>query len=235
MIKSIRQLFGGAALAGAALLPQAQAGSVSTVIDFEGAALVGLYMPGDPDFGSFKQSGFVLAPDFDFGTVDTVLGLSPLVAPTGNSTQFYFNSNDGGLLLAREDGRSFNLDGFSAAFVPQLGAAQNIVIVAYGLFSDLTQGGMYFGLGDTTSGATHPFGLYNNPADFSHFTDLLQLEFFACVLDTAVCGTASRDNAQFAIDEIQLSTVPEPGTLALMALGLLGLLGLGRRNRRHTI
>lgn len=232
MIKFIRQLLGGAALVGAALLPQAHAGSVSTVIDFEGEALVGLYIPGDPDFGSFKQSGFVMAPDFDFGTIDTVLGLSPLVAPTGNNTQFYFNSNDGGLLLAREDGRSFNLDGFSAAFVPQAGVAQNIVIVAYGWFADATQGGMYFGLGDTTTGATHPFGLYNNPADFSNFTDLLQLEFFACVLDTAVCGTASRNNAQFAIDDIRLSTVPEPTTLALMALGLLGLV---RRNRRHTI
>ena len=235
MIKSIRQLLGGAALVCAALLPPAHAGSVSTVIDFEGDALVGSYFPGDPFFGSFKQSGFVMAPDIDFGTVDTVIGFDPLVAPTGNSTQFYFNSNDGGLMLAREDGRRFNLDGFSAAFVPQLGAAQNIVIVAYGWFADATQGGMYFGLGDTINGATHPFDLYNNPADFSNFTDLLQLEFFACVLDTAVCGTASRNNAQFALDDIELSTVPEPTTGALMALGLLGLLGLGRRNRRHTI
>ncbi|MBA3057103.1 MAG: PEP-CTERM sorting domain-containing protein [Rhodoferax sp.] len=173
-----------------------------------------------------------MAPDFDFGTIDTVLGLSPLVAPTGNNTQFYFNSNDGGLMLAREDGRSFNLDGFSAAFVPQIGVAQNIVIVAYGWFADASQGGMYFGLGDTTTGAPHPFGLFNDPVDFSNFTDLLQLEFFACVLDTNVCGTASRNNAQFAIDDIRLSTVPEPTTLALLALGLLGL---GWRDRRHTI
>ena len=235
MIKSIRQLLGGAALVCAALLPQAHAGLVSTVIDFEGDALVNLYIPGDPDFGSFKQSGFVMAPDFDFGTVDTVLGLSPLVAPTGNNTQFYFNSNDGGLILAREDGRRFNLDGFSAAFVPKVGATQNIVIVAYGWLADNTNVGTYFGLGDTTNGAVHPFGLYNNPLDFSNFTDLVQLEFFACVLDTAVCGTTSRNNAQFALDDIQLSTVPEPTTLALMALGLLGLLGRGRRNRHHTI
>jgi len=244
MFKLVRQILGSAAVFGAVFLPQAHAGLASTVIDFEGGALTGLYIPGDPDFGSFTHSDFVLAPTFDFGTIDTVaLGLDPAVAPTGNDTQVYFNSNEGGLALARQDGGKFNLDGFSAAFVPQPDATGTIVVVAYAWFADSTHGGLYFGLGSPNTTGNYPFMTYSNPLDFDNFVDVIQVEFFACVLDTAVCGTPSRNNAQFALDNIHVSTftqdgggndngtVPEPGTLALFSLGLLGL---GLRNRRRS-
>lgn len=229
MFKLVRQILGSAVIVGAAFFPLAHAGLVSTTIDFEGESLTGLYFPGDP----IRHADFVMAPVYDFGTIDTVAqGLdSSIKAPTGNATQVYFNSNDGGLALTRQGGGKFNLDGFSAAFVPQPNAFGTIVVVAYALFADNTQGGLYFGLGTPSAPGNYPFMTYGSPLDFGNFVDVIAVEFFACVLDAQVCGTASRNNAQFALDDIHVSTVPEPGTLALLSLGLLGL---GLRKRRHS-
>lgn len=224
----IRKLASGAALVGAALLPQAHA---STVIDFEGAALTGLYFPND----SFTQSGFKMTVDFDFGTVDTAAGLGT-VAPSGNATQFYFNSNDGGLIVTRDGGGAFSLDGFSAALVPLIpgpSPAQTIVIVAFATDTHGNNFGTFFPLG-APGNQNYPFLTYNDPLDFGGFVDLQQVEFFGCALtSTSVCAVATENNAQFAIDNIQVTAaIPEPTTTALMALGLLGLALRARRSIR---
>lgn len=237
MFKLVRKILGSALIVGAGLLPQAHAGLASTVIDFEGEfCFFNLCEVGE----SFTHADFVMAPTVDFGVIDTVAAFDPTVAPTGNDTQFYFNSNDGGLLLAREDGGKFNLDGFSAAFVPQGIASQTIVVVAYAWFES-GDGGAYWSLGTTSPApSNHPFFTYDDPADFDFFTDVVQVEFFACVADVnGVCQTLTNNNAQFALDDIRVSTftqdgggnstVPEPSTLALLSLGLLGL---RLRNRR---
>src|SRR3982750_604233 len=86
----------------------------ATVITFEGEELTGAYFPGD----TFTQNGFRMKQEFDPGSVDFASALPPATAPTGNATQFYFNSNAGDLLIETLSGQSFSLDGFSAAFVP---------------------------------------------------------------------------------------------------------------------
>ena len=56
---------------------------------------------------------------------------------------------------------------------------------------------------------------------------------WTCVLtSSSVCAVASRDNAQFALDNVVVTTpVPEPTTTALMALGLAGLAVLRHRRK----
>ncbi len=225
-----RHLFGSTALAAAALLPQAQA--QTTVLDFEGDALANLYFPGD----SFEQKGFTMTAGYDFGIVGRNIDLGS-IAPAGNASQYYFNSNDGDLVITRTDGGAFSLDGFSAAFVPLLPApspAQTIVIVAFALGADGSQFGTYFGLG-TSAGTGYPFLSFADAADFGQFKNVVAVDFFGCVLtSSSVCDIASRNNAQFALDNVVVTTpVPEPSTYVLMALGLAGLVAL--RKRRKTL
>ena len=221
----IRQWGGAAALVLAAFSPQTKA---ATVIDFEGDALTGLYSPGD----SFSQSGFTMTQGFDFGTVDKAASLPN--APSGNLTQFYFNSNLGDMLLTRGAGRRFNLDGFSAAFVPidaQLG--QTIVLVAFATDGDGNQFATAFGLGSGNNGS-FPFLTYNDPLDFGRFTNLVSVNFFGCAFTGNFdCSAATiQNNGQFALDDIRLTAIPEPTTTALLALGLLGLAVASRRRVR---
>lgn len=233
MIKSFRWLACGVALAAAGLSPIAQA--QSTVIDFEDPNLTGLYFPND----SFSQSGFVMTQGGDFGTVDFAGSLGA-AAPTNNPSQFYTNSNDGYLTLTSDSGRPFSLDGFSAAFVPLIGSHATpltLGIVAYGFTSAGGSFGTIFGLGNTTSTTSgSPFYTFSGALDFGRFSDLVAVQFFTCTISGGdLCTLATRNNAQFALDEIQLTTVaapvPEPETFALLALGLAVTTTVARRRR----
>lgn len=229
MYQFFRLLAGSVAVACAGLLPVAQA---STVITFDGAP-PNLYLDGE----GLSESGFQMMTEYDFGTVDTADALGD-AAPTGNATQFYFNSNDGDLLVSREDGGSFSLDGFSAAFIPLIPSssqAQITGIVAYGVTDSGDHLATYFGFG--SSATSHfPFIKFDNSAgDFTHFSQLSRVYFFACALTGTSCDLATQNNGQFAIDDILVTPVPEPSTTVLLALGLMGVMSaasLGSERRR---
>ena len=226
MRKFFRLLAGGAAIACLGLLPQARG---STVITFD-AAPANLYMSGD----SFSESGFRMKTEYDFGTVDKADALGE-AAPSGNATQFYFNSNDGNLLIDREDGGSFSLNGFSAAFVPLIPSpnpAQTTVIVAYGVTDSGAHLATYFNFGSSSTNH-HPFVTYDNSAnDFTVFNHLSRLYFFACALTGTSCDLNTQNNGQFAIDDIFVTPVPEPSTTVLLAFGLMGVMGVASRRSK---
>ncbi len=221
MTRKFGPLLQALALSAAASLPFAAG---AAVIDFESGDLTGLYFPGD----TLSQGDYTLTALHNFGTVDTAVGLGSQ-APSGDDTQFYFNSNDGSLLLARTDGAAFDLLSFSAAFVPlSPPSAQTTVLFALGTRADNSQVSGYWLFGQA-SGGQYAFNDYTGAA----FSGVTQIEFHACSLvGGQVCTEATMNNGQFAIDNISVSAVPEATTSVLMALGLIGLSGLARRNRR---
>lgn len=214
----IRRLCACAAIAGAFLLPTAQA----SIIDFENA-VTGIYFATD----GFEQAGYRMTVDHDTGLVDGVIALGS-AAPTGNATQFYTQLNEGGLFVERSDGGLFSLNGFDAAFVPlDPPASGDTVIVAVGWSAGNLTANFDFGVAWLFD---RSFTSFNNPSDFADFSQLRLVEFFSCTYAAgAVCASPIQNNGQFAIDNISVTNVPEPTTIALVALSLLGMALLPRR------
>lgn len=208
--------------AAAAALTSVTPSQANTVIDFNPVDLGGLYAAGE----SFVQNGYQMTAQLDFGTVDLAAALGA-VAPSGNATQFYFAANSGSLRVAPLDAVPFRLNSFSAAFVPlDPPSLQTTVIVAKGTTANDVEviASWSFASSATTS---FPFtGYVATPA----FANLKRVEFYACSLvGSLICTQPTLNNGQFAIDNISVTAVPEPGTALLLTLGALGL---GLRARR---
>ena len=226
MHSMFRRLAASSAFVAAAVLPLVQA---TTIIDFEDQSLFPLYAAGEV----FNLSGFSFMPAIDGGTIDFA-DASNSLAPSGSTGMFYTQANDGELIITHAQGSPFSLDGFSAAYAPTSAASTpNTLLVVYATYMDNTNDFNLFFFADK-DGAAFPFTTYNNPAEFSYFTNLKQVEFFSCSLVGNSLCTIAENNGQFALDNIQLTAaVPEASTTAMLALGLL-VLGLCSRSRSRS-
>lgn len=76
------------------------------------------------------------------------------------------------------------------------------------------------------------FGTYFFDAAFAS-ADLLQVGMFGYVCDvTGSCNAFGTNQGQFAIDNLNLTEVPEPASIALFGMGAMGLLAAARRRRQ---
>ena len=224
MSKFVRRLLSAAAVAGAFAATSASAGLIPAVINFESPALTNLYFPGD----SFTEQGFRMTVDFDFGTVD---GVAVLPRPTsGNNSQVYFQSNDGGLIVQRDDGLGFNLNSFQYAFQPQNPASSlATAIIAFAEAMDGTTFGFGFAFAAAVNGV-NPFATANTTGLFNN---IRSVEFFSCsLISGALCTAQTQNSGQFALDNIGVATIPEPTSVALVLSALLAAGFAARRNVR---
>lgn len=193
--------------------------------------------------GSYYFDPFSNAPDARLGDlVGAIINGSDLstcfsvLCPTNNPSSFLGSLNDGAVAFGRLDGQSFSVNGFDASF---LGASGSTLPPVSGLLrlqgftstgSSLTQ--TFQLAGPDTSGALG-FGSFLTSGSFASTQFETVYAFgFACNAGGA-CNAFSTDRGQFALDNINVSAVPEPETLVMFAMGLLAMGATVRRRRKQ--
>ncbi|WP_295997457.1 NF038120 family PEP-CTERM protein [Rugamonas sp.] len=165
--------------------------------------------------------------------------------PAGDGSQYYAGLGDGGVTLSRADGKGFVLNSLQYAFLAPYAMSDG----SYGKLqmSAVTMDGHAFSLSVPFLGQDGNGNFLYNTLPFNlgaGGTGLSSLTFNACFYgDDGVCVNSldqpAYGQAQFALDNLQVSTVaavPEPGTwgMLLAGLALVGAVSRLRRRRPST-
>lgn len=158
-----------------------------------------------------------------------------VACPTGNASNFFVGLNDGGLSLKLD--QPFRLTQLDFAFVLPVNQLVNFNVGQLQL-KGLTTAGVTttisrdFSGQDVNGNFSFSSWTVNNTFATTAFTEI---SFSACLFTSG--GSCSSDPAvtqnmaQFALDNINVTAVPEPTTWALMGLGLAGIGAISRRRQ----
>jgi hypothetical protein len=202
--------------------------------------------PGDTAYNTgdrLREAGFIMhvgnsasADPGDYGLVGArINGADPascinLRCPSDNSGHYFAVLNDGVFSLERSDALGFRLEALRFALLAPLtgfaGAGTGQLVL-----TGIAQGGatvtasMDFGPPDLNG--NYNFTYWSLAGAFGN-TVLASLSASACLYDGAgACimdHMLNQNQAQFAIDDLQISVVPEPSTWLMLMLGLGALL-----------
>lgn len=249
----MKKFFAQAALAAAALLAVGTADAY--VIDFDGASLAGApFAPLLSDWDSVSQGPFTVGA---YNSNNSTLG-TPQFAPDGSlvgalvdgsncldsrcpggDATTYLASVDDSFVFLYDGGTGMKLSSFDAAF---LGPVSSNTTAAFLVIeadrSDGTYSSGYFSLKIGKDGST-PFSHYliGNATMFDsgsltagdNITNVFAYTYYC---DSAAgCSLGSSNKGQFGIDNINVTSVPEPSSWLLMGLGLVGVAAQVRRRR----
>lgn len=245
------QKFFKTALAAAAIIAAGVANAA--VIDFENlpdAPATAPYLPFfTTHFDYFSQNGYdLLAYSTKVGATngtdltgfvadgtDAVNTCNDLKCPTNNATHFYGTLNDGGLAVYRSNSSSFKMSSLDASFIATpstIVPGNSLVLLAFGY--DSTGANVYtqrFDLPGPNASGGYSFSNYVfDAANANTLVVEVDIQGYSCVIGSSSCGRAS-DKAQFALDNINVTPVPEPSEWLLMGLGLAVIGGVVRRRR----
>lgn len=232
--------------AAAALAMLGSAPAMASLVNFDTLALSGgLYVGGD----TLDNNGYTLQAIDNHGGTSGAVGLiangnDPTSCwlggcPTNNKSQFYLGLGDGSVTVTRTSGLNFSLRGLDYGFVAPVGGQPNAS------FGQLQLTG-YLANGFTIDLALDFPGTDNNGdplfdkallTDAFRQAELKSLTIRACLFDSVGGCSIAADisdpsiyQAQFAIDNLSLAEVPEPGSLALVGLGMGALLARRRKS-----
>lgn len=232
----------------------AQAGVMSTTISFDPVDTSTL-MYGDSGFlghgDEFFQKGlagrnmffdpFSNAAGAQYGDfVGAILNgaCSDLLCPVNNPTNYLAMLDDGVVAFGMADGPGsyfrFSLKSFSASFIGSGDPLQNTpgFIRLQGVRDGVSTIATFALTGLDANGQLN-FGTINTGAFGDIEFDYVYAFGFACAAPGAgnSCSAFSTNRAQFALDDLVIEHVPEPGSLALLAVAGLAA---GRVTRRRA-
>jgi len=236
-----------ALLSAAVWAPGAQA-SVTSMLDFDGVTPVALNGGESFSIGDYKltamDSPLAQAYGFTGGAGQTMDGASScgviVACPSGDATRYYAGTNDGAVNITAA-ANDLQISSLKYAFLAPIGGLMDFTYGQLVLTGTKLNGGIITLSRDFAGQdplGNFMFDTWDLGADFAreHFASL---SISACLFnDTAVCINSATDSpmnqAQFAIDDLQMTTVPEPGTAALLALGAIGMAMSARRRQARA-
>ena len=232
-----RQLLGAllAATAMLAAMPAARA----TSIDFENT---GMMLVGNGD--SYLQDNYLMTGIDTAGTagngalVGAIIDGSDsqacgnLACPANNISNYYAALNDGALFIETTvAGGTFQIKGFDASFIGALAGgsypATAGLLRIEGIFADFSYVLETYALAGPVGGV-FSFQHFDTSPDFAT-QNFIGAAFFGFSCATSSCNAVGTDKAQFALDNVLVTSVPEPSTWMMLLLGLAALLASSRR------
>lgn len=158
-----------------------------------------------------------------------------IACPEGTGSIYFAGLNDGWLNITISGAAGFRVAGLDYAFVAPLMGLENF---SYGrlMLTGTTAAGTTITTGADFAGQNGAgrfmFDAFTVESAFRN-TTLTSLSLGACLFDMNGDCVFTREvvqnQAQFAVDNIDLSVIPEPSSYALMLLGLAGLGAFARR------
>lgn len=163
---------------------------------------------------------------------DSAAMCAGLVCPTGNATNYLAALNDGLPDIGMVSGDLFKVNSFDASFIAASGDAvlsTSLLLRVEGYSTTALLYSQDFFLPGPLAGA-YTFATYSlSAANAAVLVNDVAFRGFACTTTTSC--TRSLDKAQFGLDNLNVTAVPEPAEWLLMGLGLAVLGAVTRRRQ----